>query len=357
MNLSVMDGVAKQFKTQATAVTNLVRAVDQLVETSQKSWRGHDSAQFAQRWRESLRPASVRAGSDLGQLGELVAKNVQQQRATSDTLEGAAPGGGAGGSSAPTGGREGGRGDSVNDAAGPKVPLNSPVRTGDRDLERDNIRQGMIGDCWFLSGLGAVSGQDPEFIRQHITQNADGSYTVTMYDHKGQGWFDGDDRFEEVKVTVPAAYFKNGVKDAKGDPSWASIYEAAAAQHRGGEASDINGGWGKDALEMITGRPASTVNDPALTDIQNGLKDGRMYTVGSNADLSWWPLDGVNNPVLVANHEYMIDEVAEKDGELKIHLRNPWGSLAQGAGKAEDIWLTEKEFHDNFGDVASVAGK
>ncbi|MGW2422229.1 hypothetical protein ACWC0C_23745 [Streptomyces sp. NPDC001709] len=44
---------------------------------------------------------------------------------------------------------------------------------------RHDLAQGNEGDCWFLASLGAVGQQDPQFFRDHIRENPNGTYTVT----------------------------------------------------------------------------------------------------------------------------------------------------------------------------------
>ena len=43
-----------------------------------------------------------------------------------------------------------------------------------------DIHQAEIGDCYFLSALGAVVEEDPDAISQKIHDNGDGTYTVTF---------------------------------------------------------------------------------------------------------------------------------------------------------------------------------
>jgi hypothetical protein len=44
-----------------------------------------------------------------------------------------------------------------------------------------DIRQGSIGDCYFLASLGAVAQTHPQAIRDMITDNRDGTYTVRFF--------------------------------------------------------------------------------------------------------------------------------------------------------------------------------
>lgn len=310
------------------------------------AWQGPDAHEFTQRWQTALRPSLMRVSEGLAAAASgLAAQAAQQDEASASSGGGGQGGGSAAGSHRVQDGKDVG--------GGGLKKLDGPVGRSDRELAGDNIRQGAIGDCWLVSSVGGVGSADPQFLRAHVKLNDDGSYTVTLYEKKGGFWPWDPARLEPVTVQVPGEVFADGVKGPDGQPSMASVYERAAAIHRGGTAADIDGGYVGEGLEMVTGRPATTVNDPSLQSIKDGLAEGRIYEVASERDHTWWPLDDeVDSPHVVPNHAYMVDAVETRDGELRIHVRNPWGP---GFGdKYGDLWLTEQEFHDNFGDVASV---
>ena len=58
----------------------------------------------------------------------------------------------------------------------------------------------------------------------------------------------------------------------------------------------------------------------------------------------------MNDNSIVPNHAYVVTEVKEVDGELKIHVVNPWGPGGSG-DKVGDVWLTEQEYRENFDSV------
>jgi hypothetical protein len=235
---------------------------------------------------------------------------------------------------------------------GPHDPLLGPVPLDDAALQNDVFSQGQLGDCWFLAGAGSVADADPDWVREHIRQNADGSYTVTMYD-------DG----EAVDVRVEASVIDHGARGTDGQPSWISIYEKAAAQQFGGDYGDIEGDSAGRGLEMMTGRDADKHGDPDLEDIRDGLADGRIYTVSTETGPgSLNPFDDeVDDDRVVPNHAYMIDDVrTNADGELEVHVVNPWGpdgGSFDDTHRDGDMWLTEDQLHGSFDDVYSVSGR
>ncbi|MCL2424416.1 MAG: C2 family cysteine protease, partial [Micrococcales bacterium] len=46
-----------------------------------------------------------------------------------------------------------------------------------------DVKQGAIGDCWWIASIMAVAQADPSIIESAITANANGSYTVRLYDN------------------------------------------------------------------------------------------------------------------------------------------------------------------------------
>jgi hypothetical protein len=71
-------------------------------------------------------------------------------------------------------------------------------------------------------------------------------------------------------------------------------------------------------------------------------------------DAFWFWEDEVDDSRIVPNHAYVVTEVKEVDGELKIHVVNPWGpggGMLDGEQKVGDLWLTEQEYKENFDSV------
>ena len=231
-------------------------------------------------------------------------------------------------------------------------PLDGPVDLSDDAFDLSQIEQGAIGDCWFLAAAGAVGANDPDFIRDHIQHNPDGSYTVTLYE-------DG----EPVHVRVDASTIDDGVTGPNGEPTWLSIYEKAAAAHTGGSYDDIDADQISRGLEMVTGRDTDSDGDRGLDDVRDDLDDGRVLVVSTESDTEsgWNPFDeAVDADNVVPNHAYVIESVTERNGETIVRLVNPWGpdggTGSDGHVKDGVLELTEEEFHENFDDTTSIAG-
>jgi len=51
------------------------------------------------------------------------------------------------------------------------------------DIDPNDVRQGQLGDCYFLATLASIAQQDPERIRNMVEANSDGTYTVWFPSH------------------------------------------------------------------------------------------------------------------------------------------------------------------------------
>jgi hypothetical protein len=232
-----------------------------------------------------------------------------------------------------------------------------------------DVNQGNEGDCWFLSGLGAVAMKDPSLIQQNIHQNANGTYTVTFY-RNGQ----------PVPVTVTgdvpgtSSYGDYAHPGTDDNAAWAQVYEKAYAQLNGGYAS-IEGGHGNVAMSDITGMPSSRVDlnptfpwdsSPSLSDISSKLNSGYAITSGTSDGKSWpWSSEPnrLDGGWVVPSHEYMVQSVDTSAHPPTITLLNPWGQDGagppdpKGSSAPETVTLTEDQWHQYFTDVSLTGTK
>jgi hypothetical protein len=89
-------------------------------------------------------------------------------------------------------------------------------------INPDGVRQGFIGDCYFLSSLAAVAKAHPEMIRDAIKDNGNGTYTVA---------FAGD---KDNPITVKAPTEAEQGLYHHGSPYgiWGSVMEKAYGSYR-----------------------------------------------------------------------------------------------------------------------------
>ncbi|MCW2504854.1 MAG: hypothetical protein JWO79_3138 [Actinomycetia bacterium] len=214
------------------------------------------------------------------------------------------------------------------------------------DLDHD-LSQGQDGDCWFLASLGAVALTDPDWIRDHVRANENGTFTVTLY---------RDGRPVEVTVSLDLPLKADGAVAYAQTPDrvlWVAVYEKACAELRGGYGA-IDGGSGSDGLTTVTGKPVER-EDPAdlsFAALKNRLDQGYAMTTGSASDdFLWWNHEYADNDKVVTSHEYVVTGIDLNTKPPTMTLLNPWGRLA---GKRHIIAVSEAEWHHYFDELSAI---
>jgi hypothetical protein len=218
-------------------------------------------------------------------------------------------------------------------AVSPKVKLVDPATT-EKDIKYksfagdplfgpagptiDDVTQGYVGDCFFLSTLSSIVKTDPALIRNDVVANGNGTFSVK---------FAG--KTETVNADLPVwpdgqpAYAGLGA----GHSLWVAITEKAYAIYRSGSTAtykSINGGWMGQAFAAFGLKSDSTfteVDTKALANsIAADLAAGDFVTFGTKSSVQ------TGSP-FVAAHAYEVDSVTAVNGVVTtITLRNPWGS-------------------------------
>jgi len=191
-----------------------------------------------------------------------------------------------------------------------------------------DIRQGVIGDCYFLSSLGEVALRDPNSITSMFIVNGDSTYTV-RFDHDGTPEYVTVDSMLPVNKDGNFVYANAGLSAAnKNVPLWVALAEKAYAQmnesgwlraNLGDTGHNtyaaLTGGYMFDALSHITGKDAtySTVDTQTFV---TAFTAGKLITFAS-----------VSSPVdktVVGNHGYAV--VGYDQNTQIVTLFNPWGA-------------------------------
>lgn len=192
-----------------------------------------------------------------------------------------------------------------------------------------DIKQGGIGDCYFLAAVGSVVAENPEAIKDMIRDNKDGTYSVRFY-HKGEPvWIHVDGQLPVDSKGNPV-YAKGA--DSDGDKKlelWVPLMEKAYAKFKDTYSTDKvetgyseidHGGHCDTVMEALTGKEASRKtwkgSADQLADRLAAVDDGQLVSIGTKDGVS----DGWAGP-----HAYTVLDTYEKDGETYVVLRNPWG--------------------------------
>lgn len=183
-----------------------------------------------------------------------------------------------------------------------------------------DVRQGAVGDCYYLAVLASVAKGKPALLRQRVVDLGDGTFGVEF--RRGPASV-----FVRVDADLPTtaggvlAYADLGLQGSL----WVAVMEKAWAAFRPGRPgyARIDGGW-MDEVYRALGTPAQSLTvrtgEHLLTALADALAAGKSVTYAVGV-----PPAGSN---LVPSHAYTVDRVTfGPDGRpAGLTLRNPWGT-------------------------------
>jgi hypothetical protein len=199
----------------------------------------------------------------------------------------------------------------------------------------DDVVQGQVGDCYFLSVLSSIAKIDPGLIRRSIADLGDGTYAVQ---------FTRDDAQVYIRVDADLATSRDGTPayaDLAAQGSlWVALMEKAFTYFRSPVASysAIEAGWMSEAYDAMgrTSTESYYVNSSTslISAIDKALAAGKSVTYAVNAPRNGAPLIG--------GHAYMVDStVKDASGVVTgLRLRNPWAIDGAGDDGVDDGYVT-----------------
>ncbi|CAK0844194.1 unnamed protein product, partial [Prorocentrum cordatum] len=184
----------------------------------------------------------------------------------------------------------------------------------------DDVDQGRLGDCYFLSALASVAHACPTcimgmFVQRHNEKN--GVYTTRWL-------LDGVEMEVSVDHLVPAKYATPYFAQVSNGVFWPVILEKAWAKILGSYHAAEAGNW-LSAVGAITRSPVKSVWHPDLTqdDLWNELEraSSMHFPVGASTG------DGASSYNLPVSHAYavILAHVDPKYGRV-VRCFNPWNS-------------------------------
>jgi hypothetical protein len=195
----------------------------------------------------------------------------------------------------------------------------------------NDVRQGALGDCYFAAPAAALAQKDPDAIRRLVSDNHDGTYTVSFHNPDG---------------SIHAETVDGELWSQNGDPiygqfhnndAWFPIVEKAYAKWKGSYDAIGNGGQPADALQALTGAPTHSQsihsglplgignmsNDEVWNQLQSTIGSHHLMT----ATTSGLSQNIQDNGGVVNDHAYtVLGAGTNPDGSRYVTVRNPWGS-------------------------------
>lgn len=207
---------------------------------------------------------------------------------------------------------------------------------GDAGPLAEDVKQGAIGNCYYLATLAAVAKLDPGRIRQSVVDLGDGTYAV-------QFERDGAKVYVRVDADLPTwgggdslAYAGFGAQGSM----WVAVMEKAFSYFRTRELSygSQSFGWmseGSNALGLASRSQYSATSGRALLQsMASELAAGKAVTYAVGVVAAGAPLTGY--------HAYSAVSVGydAQGAPSTLLLFNPWGIDGAGNDGANDGYVT-----------------
>lgn len=225
-------------------------------------------------------------------------------------------------------------------------------------IDPGDIRQGALGNCWFLCAIAALT-EFPELVlnlfpEHSKTSNEAGVYTVRFC--KSGIW-----RTVRVDDYFPCFPHAGPIYSrSHGNELWVLLLEKAYSKLHGSYEA-IKSGWAYEAMMDLTGAPYKSfrLDDP---DVKKQIDNGELWalllhfdkqnfimsasTPGEDVYTETGKRPGKNGTGLVAGHAYTLISVRSTSrGDRILKLRNPWGSM-EWTGDWSDsspLWTDEMQ--------------
>ena len=191
----------------------------------------------------------------------------------------------------------------------------------------DDIIQGSIGDCYFLSAIGSLCKFPKLINRLFYTKEKTKEHEYGIYIFINGIWelVLIDDYFPYT-----GSYFKKfAFGSSRGNELWLSLLEKAWAKINGCYAKIGCGGTPNEVFDVLTEAyseyyvVSSNNKDELWKKMLDSKKKGYVMTAGTSADVHNLPIEEKG---LSPGHAYTVMDLHEINGEKVMRLRNPWGN-------------------------------
>lgn len=222
------------------------------------------------------------------------------------------------------------------------------------DIDPNDIKQGQLGDCWFLSALSSLAERKGLVKRLFITQeyNEEGIYKIKMFKN-------GEIVIVTIDDYIPCRFnggplFSRGA----GNELWVLLIEKAYAKLHGNYYA-LSSGYTTHAMVDLTGCPCVHIAFPpegsSYEDVEEEADEiferileadeqGYLISTETSGKDTITEGDGPGKGAgLVSGHAYSIIQVKEGNGVKLLNIRNPWGQFEWNGDWSDhsDLWTDE----------------
>jgi len=197
----------------------------------------------------------------------------------------------------------------------------------EKGTSANDINQGNIGDCYFLSAIASLC-KFPKLIDRlfHIkTKTKQHEYGIYIFINGLWELVLIDDYFPCKENSVFKKFVFGSSKD---NELWLSLLEKAWAKINGSYAKIGCGGTPNEVFDVLTEAYSEyyTVNKNNKDDLWKKMIDakqkGYVMTAGTSGDVHNLPIEEMG---LSPSHAYTVLDLHDINGEKVMRLRNPWG--------------------------------
>ena len=219
-----------------------------------------------------------------------------------------------------------------------------PYTIFDEDIKPDDVRQGILGDCYLLAAMAAIAEHQDRIKRLFLqrTPTPSGAYCVALC--LNGIW---EDVIIDDQIPCRPDNRQIAFTHTKKNELWAVLIEKAWAKVHGGYMN-IEGGLIKEALRDLTGAPCKTFflkqdNPELLWKRICEAEDRQWIMCAASADIRGYGTDAQDAQTgLSGNHAYSVlaaYEIEENGGQKRVvphteqgspqntrilKMRNPW---------------------------------
>ena len=379
-NYDELERMATQFDRQSTAIERVGRHITGVADSLVgKAWTGEGAIAFERELYDEVLPAVTRLQHAMTESAVTTRRIAALMRhAEEEAARLFERGGtkGAGNSVGQNGKAKIDEGRRINGYEGVSdTALFATGGSDGQDIHPNDVSQGRFGDCFFLTSLIAIADQNPQIIRDAITDNGDGTYSVTFYENGQPETVTVEAKFPVYEVydketgtwgrdsAIPLA--SAGAGDGE---LWVRLMENAYATWLGdgditsGYSILDQGGQSRYVFEDLTGVPSQSTSNMgaySLQDLADLHNSGHVITLSSLNSSRTGMFSGLANRIfgnengfydagsnsqqLYTNHAYWIDSVDAENNVIVV--RNPWGYEDSPTKRLE---LTYEEFIASF---------
>ena len=221
---------------------------------------------------------------------------------------------------------------------------------GPNGVQALDVKQGYIGDCFLAASMAAVAGARPDVIKNAMTDNHNGTYTVRFYEVDWNGakkvhkeTVDGDLPWDSMSNGPAYARSAEVVGGKSHMELWPSVLEKAYAAWKGSYDTVGHGGISGDVMEALTGERSRQMAtkapgeaDPLWLKMKTAAAAHKPMTAGSGGEED--PRYKDPKAGVYGWHAYTVMGVEEKKNgdktERWVTMRNPWGKRRRNSDAA-----------------------